>query len=149
MKYTKELLTPLVAESLSIAEVIRRLGIKWSGGTQQHIRNLIQRYELDTSHFKGQGRNSGSSHVGGTAKLPAVSILIHEPTRTKRQKTYLLKRALLESGVEYVCAVCRLLPVWNSQPLVLQIDHINNDWADNRLENLRFICPNCHTQRRS
>ena len=46
----------------------------------------------------------------------------------------------------YLCGICGLGPEWNGMVLVLQIDHINGDSTDSRLENLRFLCPNCHSQ---
>ena len=63
-KYTKELLEPLVEESTSIAQVIRKLGLKQAGGTQAHVSRRIKEYELDTSHFLGQGANCGPNKKG-------------------------------------------------------------------------------------
>jgi 5-methylcytosine-specific restriction endonuclease McrA len=58
-----------------------------------------------------------------------------------------LKRRLLREGLlENVCHICGQLPEWNGKPLVLQLDHINGISNDNRLENLRIICPHCHSQ---
>lgn len=58
-----------------------------------------------------------------------------------------LKRRLLSSGkMVDICAICGQLPVHNGERLVLQLDHINGDHRDNRIENLRILCPNCHTQ---
>jgi hypothetical protein len=77
MKHTKEILEPLVRESLSYAEVVRKLGLKnANGGTQAHIKKRIKKFGLDTSHFLGQARNRGLTHVGGNKKLHWSKILI-------------------------------------------------------------------------
>lgn len=58
-----------------------------------------------------------------------------------------LKRHLHQFlNLEYICNICKLKPFWNNKKLTLQIDHINGVHNDNRLENLRWLCPNCHSQ---
>ena len=58
-----------------------------------------------------------------------------------------LKKVIIKNNLfEYKCAICGNIGEWNGQRLVLQLDHINGIWNDNRLENLRFLCPNCHSQ---
>jgi hypothetical protein len=57
-----------------------------------------------------------------------------------------LVRAMIDRGVPVACSGCGLGPVWRDRPLTLAVDHMSGDWLDNRLENLRFLCPNCHAQ---
>lgn len=56
------------------------------------------------------------------------------------------KRILTKKLIPYNCSICGLQPLWNNSLLTLQLDHINGLREDNRLENLRFLCPNCHSQ---
>lgn len=146
-KYTKELLEPLVKESTSIAQVIRKLDLKEAGGTHQHLAKKIKQLAIDTSHFLGQASNCGKSHKGGCDKLSHEKILILRESGN-RQKSFKLRRALLESGRDYKCEICGLKDQWNKQEIRLEIDHKNNNWLDDRAENLRFCCPNCHSQQK-
>ena len=58
-----------------------------------------------------------------------------------------MKKGLLNSNLlEYKCALCGNTGEWQGKPLTLQLDHINGEHLDHRLENLRFLCPNCHSQ---
>jgi hypothetical protein len=141
-KYSKELLEPIVKNSVSVAGVLRKLGLRQSGGNHSHITRRIKLYELDTSHFI----NPKAFLKPGSNKLPPDQILVNDRLNGRRDGVCRLRRALLESGVEHKCAVCSLLPYWNGKYLQLQIDHINGITTDNRIENLRFICGNCHMQ---
>ncbi len=145
-KYSLEMLRPIVEASLSYAEVLRRLGLKQTGGSQTNIKRLVQHYGISTEHFLGQLRNSGDRHRGGPGKTPASEILVLRDPLAHPEKPYRLRRAMIEIGIPYHCAWCGLEALWNGNLLMLTVDHINGCRYDNRRENLRFLCPNCHSQ---
>lgn len=143
VKYTKEILQEAVDHSISIAGVLRNLGLKQAGGTHAHISKRIKKFGIDTGHFLGQGHNKGGIDP---KKLSANEILVMMPEGSLRQKVSKLRRALNELGVQSICVKCGLENVWNGYPIQLEIDHINGNWLDNKIENLRYLCPNCHSQ---
>lgn len=141
-KYTKEILEEAAAASLSYSGMLRFLGLKQAGGTQSHITKMTNRFGIDTRHFTGQIWNKGGI---SSKRKTAAHILVCLPEGSNRPKAKQLRRALLESGLEMKCA-CGLTDEWQGARIVLEVDHIDGDWLNNRLENLRFLCPNCHSQ---
>lgn len=142
--YTKELLQDAANQSVSIAGVLRALGIKQAGGSQSHVTRMLKKYEIDCSHFTGQSHNRGKR---SPIKMSPDQILVVLPEGSNKTATFRLRRALLEAGVEMTCVMCGLGVEYNGKPIVLEIDHINENWLDNRKENLQFLCPNCHSQK--
>lgn len=137
IKYTKELLSPIVAESVSVAQVLTKLGLKQAGGTQSHISKKIKLYGLDTSHFKGQGWNKGKKFP---SKYPTEEYLSNQrPIQSDKLKKRLIKEAVLEAR----CSKCRATE-WLDLPISLELHHIDCDHSNNNLSNLQILCPNCH-----
>jgi 5-methylcytosine-specific restriction endonuclease McrA len=132
------MLAPLVAESTSVAGVLRLLGLHPNGGAHAHISRTIQRFEIDTSHFSRY--NPGSRRP----RLTPDQILVRRDQARLREKPHMLKRALVESGVPYECAMCGNPGQWLGLDLTLEVDHIDGDFYNNEAANLRFLCPNCH-----
>lgn len=140
MKYTKEILEPIVKNSISMLEVIRKLELKQSGGTHRYMSKLIKnKFNIDCSHFK----------VTRTAppfnKLQDDQILIKN-RKNRKEPSKRLKNAMLGYGFVYQCAICGNDGKWQEKQLTLQIDHIDRDSLNNEPNNLRFLCPNCHSQ---
>lgn len=140
-KYTKDILQKLASESTSVAQVIRKLGLKEAGGNYSHIRRRLTQLEIDTSHFV----KYTNFLVHGINKKDWSAILVYNENG-RREKAHRLRRAMIESGVTYQCVKCGLIEEWNDKKLVLEVNHKNGNWLDNRKDNLEFLCPNCHSQ---
>lgn len=141
-KYREASLAEAAAASTSVSGVLRSLGLPQSGGNHAHISRRLKELKVDTSHF----RRVSTKGQPSPARRATSTILVVTPAGGRRTKRHLLERAMLDSGLTYVCACCDSPPQWRDRPLRLHIDHVNGDWLDNRLHNLRFLCPNCHSQ---
>lgn len=141
--YTDDDVAEAVAESQSVMQVLEKLGIKKAGGSHSHMSARIKRMGLDTSHFLGRGSNKGRAPVN---KRTSQEVLVRRPPGSNKEKTVALRRAMLDSGVGHTCSICGILDEWNGLGLTLEVDHIDGDWHNNLIENLRFLCPNCHSQ---
>ncbi|MFJ4617824.1 HNH endonuclease signature motif containing protein [Streptomyces sp. NPDC088812] len=141
VKWTREILASAVAASTNMCEVLRRLGLEVVGGHHTHISRRIKAYGIDTSHFQAPTRRGKPWR----ARTPE-GLLVEQPAQhARRIPSDRLKWAMASSGVPEQCALCGTEAVWQGCPLPLEVDHIDGNWRDNRIGNLRFLCPNCHS----
>lgn len=139
--YTDEQFITTVETSLSIAEVCRKLNIKAVGGNYATVKNKIAKLNLDTSHFTGKAWNRGKRYHLVKSAIPLKEILIENSI----YQSYRLAQRLEREGVKlHICECCNRTE-WMGQPIKLELHHINGNHNDNRLENLQFLCPNCHS----
>lgn len=141
-KYTEQQFVDAVKSSYSIAEVLQKLHLAEAGGSYKTFYKTVKDLQLNTSHFTGQGHLKGKTHNWTPARLLETILVVDSiHTNSNNLKKRLIRLNLLENKC-YECDIDE----WNGKKLSLHMDHINGINTDNRLENLRILCPNCHSQ---
>jgi len=130
-----------VKESTSIRQVLKKLRLVEAGGNYSQIKKYLDFYSIGTSHFKGQGWNKGMRGIG-KPRIPLEKVLVKNST----YQSYKLKKRLYSEKIKLPkCEECKWAKMSKDGRLPLELDHINGDSKDNRLVNLRVLCPNCHS----
>lgn len=133
-RFTKEELQQLTEESVSFRELSDKLGYVTTGSNNQTIKKRLTEYGISTDHFNSSGRGK---------TIRTIENIFCESS-TASQAT--LRRWYLKQNIPYKCVLCGQDPIWQGKELGLTLDHINGHNHDNRLENLRWVCPNCDRQ---
>jgi hypothetical protein len=132
--WTDQDLIEAVAAATSMSQVIRGLGLRAAGGNFRSVRGHMDRLGLSVAHFVPQER---AFHP----QVPLEQVLVERSTYKRAH----LKRRLYAAGLkERRCELCGQGEEWHGKPMSLILDHVNGVFDDNRLENLRIVCPNCN-----
>lgn len=142
-KYEREAVESAIAKSISYRQALIILDKAPVGGNINHLRSLCVKWNIDTSHMKGKRHNSGKC---SKKKKDPVSRLIMRSKLDGRQMVAYLRAGLLALGRKHECEDCGLTDQWNGKPIGLEIDHKDGKFWNDTPENLRFLCPNCHSQ---
>lgn len=140
----EERLRDVVAKSQCLRDVIVSFFPNYSGKGSGHYRTLhkyLEHFGISTSHFTNVAMTRGLNKITTT---PLAEILegLHPHYSSGNLKT----RALREGYLKNQCEECGGTDVWNGKPITIQLDHIDGNCRNHRLENLRMVCPNCHSQ---
>lgn len=139
-RISREELAEAVKVSVSMSDALRALGIYTHRGQPAYYKRKAIEYGISMDHFDPYN----PMKWGGIGlEKPTHLILVKGENRADGK---MLTRAMVQSGVKHLCSGCDRGPQWQNKPLMLQVDHMNGDSTDHRIENLRFLCPNCHSQ---
>lgn len=136
--YTIEDLREAVKNSFCWSDVCRQVGVSICTFNFKRMQRLCEENNIDFSHYnvKQTFRRNKTNWTAET--LFVENCPIHRGT---------LRPVLIRLGFySGQCDECGISDVWNGKPLTIEIDHINGISTDNRRQNLRWLCPNCHSQ---
>lgn len=133
-QYSKEELEQITQQSSSLKEVVFKLGYSTLSGNCSTVKNRIENYNIDCSHF-----TTSTSRI----KRNEDNVFIKDSTASQKTLRNWYKKG---NYTPYICSICGQKPIWQGKEMTLILDHINGFNHDNRLENLRWVCPNCNQQ---
>jgi len=138
-KWSKENVLKAIKNAECKSDVLRNMGLSMSSGNFQTLDKFCKQYSIDTNPF--EYKNDRGFKWNKTI-IDNDLFIKNSKSRTQTVKYRIITQNLLD----YACQKCHNFGEWQGEKLSLQLDHINGVNDDHRLENLRFLCPNCHAQ---
>ena len=140
-RYTEQEAREAIAASGSFAEALRRMGMCSSGNGYLILAKWAAIWRIPTDHFDSRGRGLANLALRNTGGKPLSELLVEG----RYTKSATLKERLYEAGLkERRCEMCGQGEDWRGGHMSLILDHVNGERLDNRIENLRIVCPNCN-----
>lgn len=136
---SKSELQSVIDQSKSLKDVLFKLGFYQGGYGYTSLKKRIKELNINLDLFLLNKFNFLKTNLSNSLE----DVLVEN---SKYSRATLKKRLFKEGLLKEECSSCGLGTEWNGKPIVLQLDHINGVNNDNRLENLRILCPNCHSQ---
>jgi len=137
--WKKEKLEKIIKESKTQKEALEKIGIRAAGGNFSTLKKYLELYNIDTSHFKKNYDHM--VFLNDKNKIPLSEILKENSNYSRKS----LKKRLYDEGLKIrKCEMCGQGENWRGRHMSLILDHINGIYNDDRIENLRIICPNCN-----
>jgi hypothetical protein len=141
-KISDEVFINAVKSNFSKSGTLKSIGLIAAGANYRMFDKRIKRLNIDISHFTGQAHLKGKTHQWNHQYSNDTLFIENCPSGTGTIR----KRIKRDKLLEYVCKICSNNGIWLDDKLTLHLDHINGINNDNRLANLRWLCPNCHSQ---
>ena len=143
-KISKKELIEIVLSCDTFSCILSKFNLLNKGGNVKTLKTRLLEDKIDYSHIpEGRGSNKNRPK-GARTPLDLKKVLVKNSCYNNRQT--LKKRLVKEKLLDYKCDECGLQDIWNKKSITLQLDHKNGIHNDNRIDNLRFLCPNCHSQ---
>lgn len=140
----KEIFESAILTSSSVKEAIEKMGLRAAGGNFAMAKKWSNIHNIPLPEYK-KNMEGIKNHIASIRK-DDKDIFIKDSTYSNR---YNIKKRMIAMGFVYECSNAKCpspKPEWAGKKLSLHLDHINGIYNDNRIENIRFLCPNCHSQ---
>lgn len=141
-RWSDEEFVEAVAKHTNFTDVLRELGLRPAGGNHRTMKSAAERLRVSTRHFTDDRRTRGLRRAREITRLTPDDVFCERSAANHAT----LRRYALRVLAPRSCGECGNTGIWNGSALTLQLDHRNGVYNDNRLENLRWLCPNCHSQ---